>query len=65
VLDYGQDVEQSKRCCDDNTKIAGHNGRGVVANKGRLTLIATGPSRRALRHVLSYRTGRYANPEFE
>jgi hypothetical protein len=41
VFDYDQYIEQPKRCCNDHTKVTGHYGCRMVANKGGPELIAT------------------------
>ena len=65
VFDDNQNVEQPKRCCHDDTEVTSEDRYGMIANKGRPALIATGLSVWSFRHVLAYRTGRYANAQFE
>jgi hypothetical protein len=39
MFDDYKDVEQSERCGNDDTEITGQDGRGMIVNKGRPTLI--------------------------
>src|SRR5215831_6697075 len=65
VLDDDEHVEHPERLCDGNEEIARQYRLGVILQEGRPALIATKLPGRPLRHVLSDRPRRYADPELE
>ena len=65
MLNDNRGVNQPECCGDDDTDIAGQNGRGVIANKGRPALIAARVSWCAFGHVFPYSAWRDANTQLE
>ena len=59
------DKELFERRGDHRQEITGNDHLGVIGHESGPALIATGLSLRVFRHVLSYRTGRYLDPELE
>jgi len=41
MFDGYKDVEHPERCSNDDTKVTGQYGRGMIANKDRPAMIAT------------------------
>jgi hypothetical protein len=59
-------IQGAERGSDHNEEVAGRDHLGMVADKGQPTLLRIGcPNRAPALQVLSYRTRRYSNPEFQ
>jgi hypothetical protein len=64
-FDDDQHIKTLERRGDHRQEIAGHDPLGVIGHESGPALIATRLSSRVMRHVLSYRTGRYLDPKLE
>lgn len=64
-FDDDKHIETFERRGDHRQEITGNDHLGVIGHESGPALIATGLSPRVFRHVLSYRTGRYLDPELE
>jgi hypothetical protein len=64
-FDDDQHIEALERRCDHRQEIAGHDHLRVIGHESGPALIATRLSSWVMRHVLSYRTGRYLDPKLE
>ncbi len=60
-----QHIKTLERRGDHSQEITGHDRLGVISHESGPALIATRLSPRVFRHVLSYHTGRYLDPELE
>ena len=65
VFHDDQDVEQSERSGHNDAEVTGQDGRSMIAKEARPALIPARIPWRTQQYVLSYRTWRHANTEFE